>query len=136
MDNKTCDWPDCDNPAICRSENTNGAFVCSDHLKLINVKTTEQYTDTEVAAIVRMWLIAERRRVREIQAGGVDAAAQQLLRTSFRGKAICLWVVDKMDGTAKFSTNINRNDFKRLLMNTAISLDPQPELFAKNIPVG
>lgn len=136
MENKTCDWPDCDNPAICRSENTNGAFVCSDHLKLINVKTTEQYTDTEVAAIVRMWLIAEQRKASEIRAGGVDAAAQQLLRTSFRGKAICLLVVDQMDGAMKFSTNINRHALKRLLMNTAISLDTQPELFAKNIPVG
>jgi len=134
-----CDWPECDKLARCASANANGAFVCSDHFSITNGKTTEQCTDTEVAAIVRMWLIAERRKVEKVQSGKVDAITQYLLRGHLRGKAVFLLVADHQKNAVEFSTNISREALKRLMLNTALSTDNQASadaLRGKNIAIG
>lgn len=139
MENYRCDWPECDKPARCASANTNGAFVCNEHFSITNGKTTDQCTDAEVAAIVRMWLIAERRKAEKIQSGNVDAITQYLLRGPLRGKAVFLLVADHQKNAVEFSTNINREALKRLLMNTALSTDNQASadaIHGKNIAIG
>lgn len=134
-----CDWPECDKSANDISKNANGAFVCSEHFSITNGKTTEQCTDAEVAAIVRIWLIAERRKAEKVQSGNVDAITQYLLRGPLRSKAVFLLVADHQKNAVEFSTNISREALKRLLLNTAFSTDNEASadaLHGKNIAIG
>lgn len=51
MNDDTCDWPDCDNEAMCSSGNAGGALVCREHFAITNGKDESELSDEERKAI-------------------------------------------------------------------------------------